>query len=122
MANHDKVIIRRDPNGTQYVATNSTLDAPPSRRTQADEIRDQYINRQVCRNGVDGRVASYTSKSRRVIVQFDDGTTVEFTLSQLNDLLKHEYSCDGLLLRACPPAPAARFSNLRINLRDSAGT
>ena len=27
-----------------------------------------------------------------------------------------------LLLRDCPPAPAARFANLRINLKDSGGT
>ena len=29
---------------------------------------------------------------------------------------------DGILLRACPPAPAARFANLRINLKDSEDT
>jgi hypothetical protein len=34
----------------------------------------------------------------------------------------HRQGHKDILLRNCPPAPAARFANLRINLEDSEGT
>jgi hypothetical protein len=34
----------------------------------------------------------------------------------------HNAFSGGVLLRNCPPAPAARFANLRIKLKDSEGT
>ena len=77
----------------------------------------QFVNAKMEANAKQTSLTSHQILSAVYMLKNDANV-----MSAVSDFRSPDAATSNLLLRDCPPAPAARFASLRINLKDSGGT